>query len=186
MLAMGTMPAAGSGGAGGRLRYKEIYSYTIGDLGEDIPGRLNLQAFLPLRARVLERFPAVAQLSDMQLLLLLKFATQPMPMTPVEYINVYNEGTQPLDAVAEEFTHVERMPGHPQAPPGPPQLVVCWGREGEPGVPAGLELDNSLTGDRGYEYVDGLPIGSKLTGAFFLYLQPILSLVTQFHLGQRR
>lgn len=115
MLAMGTMPAAGSG----RLRYKEIYSYTLGEAGDAMSGRLNLQAFLPLRARVLERFPAAAQLSDMQLLLLLTFATQPMPVTPVEDKDDYDEGENPLDAVAAKYAHVERMPGHPQAPRGP-------------------------------------------------------------------
>ena len=73
MLAMGTMPAARDGGAGGRLRYQEIYSFTTGEAG-NMP-RLSLQAFLLLRTRVLERFPAAAPLSDMQLLLLLTCAT---------------------------------------------------------------------------------------------------------------
>ena len=67
MLAMGTMRAARDGGAGGRLRYQEIYSFTTGEAG-NMPRR-SLQAFLPLRARVLERFPAAAPLSYMQLLL---------------------------------------------------------------------------------------------------------------------
>jgi len=50
MLAMGTMPAARDGGASGRLKYQEIHSFTTGEAG-NMP-RLNLQAFLPLRARV--------------------------------------------------------------------------------------------------------------------------------------
>lgn len=52
-------------------------------------------------------------------------------------------------------------------------------------MPAGLELENSASGDTGYRYVGGLPIGTTLTSRFHAYLDPILSLVTQFHRGQQ-
>lgn len=183
MLAVGSMPAAGSGGAGGRLSYKEIFSYTIGEM-DGMIGRLNLQAFLPLRARLLERFPAAAQLSDMQLLLLLTCATQPMPVTPVEGCNDFFGDPNPLNAVAEHYAHVERMPGHPQGPPGTPNPPKSsWLTS--TGVPGGLEVDNSCT-PYGYRYVDGLPINIKLTRASRAYLTSTLALVQQYHLGHGR
>jgi hypothetical protein len=173
MLAMGTMPPAKGGGAGGRFHYQEIYSFTAGEAG-NMP-RLNLQAFLPLRAQVVERFPATAQLSDMQLLLLVTSATLPMPLR--------GDDTYTLRTVAEQFAHVERMPGHPKAPEAPAQPAKrSWGVTG---VPAGLELENSATGDTGYRYVDGLPIGTTLTREFRAFLDPMLSLVTRFHQGQQ-
>lgn len=83
MLAMGTMPATG-----GRLQYKEMFSYATGEI-EDM-ARLNLQAFLPLRERVLERFPGVAELADMQVLLCLTYVTLPLPID-INHAIVYGD-----------------------------------------------------------------------------------------------
>jgi len=51
MLAVGIMPATRGGGAGGRLKYQEIYSYLSGE-GVEQPGCLNLDVFLPLQERL--------------------------------------------------------------------------------------------------------------------------------------
>lgn len=76
MLAVGTLPAHANANAS--LQWSEVYSFTRGEgCGEP---RLDLGTFLPLRARVRERFPATAQLSDMQLLMLLTAPTLPWPL----------------------------------------------------------------------------------------------------------
>ncbi len=192
MLAVGTMPATGSAAAaGGKLNYQEVFSYTIGEsYGRP---RVNLTRYLPLRAQVQQHLPAVAALTDMQVLLLLIYATLPWPVN-LNDSSVY--GTDDYDGstvhcVATQFAHVERMPGHPQKPPGAAEAQAAEqgrGRFGryEDGVPGGMERDNSDTGDAGYRWVDGLAIGTKLTKAFRAFLDEKLALVTQFHRGARR
>jgi hypothetical protein len=170
MLTMGTF-------SGGRLQYDEIYSYTTGE-SEDLP-RLDLQVFLPLRARLHERFPRVvaAGLSDMQLLMLLTTATFPWPVDLNDggIYGSYSFGGPILMTLAEQFKHVESMRGHPAKQPIP---------QGEK-PPGGMEVDNAV-GDEGYNYMDGLPLTTTLTKKFRADLKAKLGLVTEFHQGQRR
>lgn len=72
---------------------------------------------------------------------------------------------------------MEHMPRHPD------NNAAGAGGGGGHGVPGGLELDNSLTGDAGYRYVDGLPIRSKDTPQLSAFLNAKLALVTHFHTG---
>jgi len=120
-------------------------------------------------------FPIAAQLSGMQLLLLLTCTTSSF--------SVERDDVHALDVVAKKNALVERMEGHPQAPPDPPTVGSA-----APRVPADMWLDNDGLGDyamEGYHYVDGLPITTTPTKRFRTYLKPVLSLVTQFHLGQQ-
>jgi hypothetical protein len=167
MLTMGTF-------SGGRLHYDEIFSYTTGEVDDD--PRLNLQVFLPLRARLHERFPhvAAAGLSDMQLLMLLTSTTLPWPVL-LDDKEIYGDsiyGGRLLNTLAEEFKYIESMRGHPAKKPIP---------QGEK-PPVGIEVD----GYTEYKYMDGLPVVTTLTKKFRADLKAKLGLVTQWHQGQRR
>jgi hypothetical protein len=186
MLAVGTMPAAG-----GKLQYQELFYFTVGE-GYGEP-RLNLPFYLQLRARVQQHLPAVAALSEMQVLLLLAYATQPWPvdLTDSRVFGTDAYFGSPLHCVATQFKLVERMPGHPQAPPGAAEAQAAkrgFGRYGryEEGVPGGMERDNSCNGDTSYRWHDGLPITIKLTKTFRGFFDEKFALVTQFHRGARR
>lgn len=177
MLAVGTMPETGGG-----LQYQEICSYATGEMEGT---RLDLEVFLPLRAYVESRFPAAAQLSAQQLLLVLTYATLPWPVDLVEpKTYVYNYDRSLLEDVACEFKNVERMEGYPGPPPPPfPERTPYR----EQRVPEGMDLDNSCRMDgEGYERVHGLPFSTTLTKEFCADLYPKLALVTDFHLGRRR
>lgn len=193
MLAVGSLPAHAHAHA--RLQGSEVYSFTRGEgCGEP---RLDLGTFLPLRARVRERFPATAQLSDMQLLMLVTAPTPPWPLalddtgiygTAGERYSEYSGALLPT--LATQFRNVEDMPGHPQAPAGTPKQQPKRDFGGfhklrEAGIPAGLELDNSCTGDAGYRYLDGLPIGMTLNKKLRGVLEEKLALVARFHRGGR-
>jgi len=105
---MSTMPATG-----GRLQYKELFSYATGEM-EDM-ARLNLQAFLLLRERVQERFPGVAELSDMQVLLLFTYVTLPWPID-LNDASVYGDDGyygSIVSTIATEYEHSESTRGHP-------------------------------------------------------------------------
>jgi hypothetical protein len=185
MLAVGAIPAAG-----GRLQYQEVFWYTIGELrGQP---RLNLPVYLPLRARIQERFPAVASLSDMQLLLLLTYVTLPWPLDLANegmycIMSDYGYSAEILDMVAWQYAHCERMPDHPQAPPGVDEAQAARFKalvrpQYPDGVPGGMELNNAcMTHEGPYRYVDGLPLSMDLTPQFSAFLDAKLEVVTQYH-----
>jgi len=179
MLAMGTMPATG-----GRLQYKELFSYATGEI-EDM-ARLNLQAFLPLRERVQERFPGVAQLSDMQVLLLLTYVTLPWPIDLNHAIVYGDDGYYDsiLSTIATEYEHSESTRGHPAWRPVSSQpYQTMGGRYVVAGVPSGMNLDNTCQPPQKLKHYDGLPVSLKPTNQFRADLEAKLRLVTQFHLG---
>lgn len=182
MLAMGTMPATG-----GRLHYTELLSYVTGEM-EDM-ARLNVRAFLPLRERVQELFPAVAQLSDMQVLLLLTYVTLPWPID-LNNTRVYGDSGyygSVLHMIATEYKHSESTQGHPAWRPISSQpYQTMGGRYVVKGVPSGMTLDNTCRPPHKTKSVDGLPMSLTPTKEFRADLDTKLRLVTQFHLGQRR
>jgi hypothetical protein len=182
MLAMGTMPAAG-----GRLHYTELHSYATGEMKD--MARLNLQAFLPLRERVQELFPAVAPLSDMQVLLLLTYATLPWPVD-LNNASIYGTDTfygSVLHMIATQYKYAESTSGHPAWRPISSQpYQTMGGRYVVAGVPSGMTLDNTCRPPHKTKSVDGLPLSLTLTKQFRADLDTKLRLVTQFHLGQRR
>lgn len=172
VLAMGEMR---TDGGHARLHYTEIFSFIVGvDSGFHGSSSLNLDAFLPLRARLRQRFPAAAQLSDVQLLLLLTCTTLPWPIDMGEAATccASEDYASIVSIVGDQFAHVEQMPGHPDTPRVPER----------DGVPSGMEEDISYTG--GFSYVDGLPLDTTLTPAFLAAVEAKLALVTQFHVGQ--
>ncbi len=182
MLAVGTMADAG-----GRLHYSEVYSYAAGEQ-EDM-ARLNLQAFLPLRERVRERFPAAAELSDQQLLLLLTYTTLPWPIDRQDS-GIYGNDTfygSVLHMVASQYEHSECTRGHPAWRPAPSQPYQTMdGRYVVRGVPSDMTLDNTCRLPRYSKCVDRLPVSLTFTPEFRADLNAKLALVTAFHFGQRR
>jgi hypothetical protein len=183
MLAMGIMPAAG-----GRLHYTELYSYANGEIEDDM-ARLNLQAFLPLRERVQALFPAVAPLSDMQILLLLTYPTLPWPIDLSDG-SVYGDSSyygSVLHMIATQYKHSESTRGHPAWRPVSSQPYRTMdGRYVVAGVPSGMTLDNTCGPPRKLKHYDGLPMSLTPTKQFRAHMDTTLSLLTQFHTGQRR
>lgn len=198
MLAVGSLPAGA--GPDARLRWEEIFSYGTGEMiGQ---ARCNLEALLPLRAQIEQALPASAQLTDCQVLLALTFATVPWPIDVKDdrFYGEESDGDPIFPSIAWQFAHVERMPGHPQAPPPQPQQAPPQPQQAQnplqallnsldrnrppPGVPRGMDLDNSCTGDRGYRYVDGLPLSNALTPAFCAFFNEKRALVARFHRGE--